>query len=510
MWLKTNIFDNYYIKSLNNDEKNIIFYLGTVENANFTGIFKINTSIISNAVNLNEDIVKEILTKFENDNICHYDYNSQTIIFNKNEFLGFREHLNQKTEIKLQNTFDLLNEELKDKICEKFADLKPYYLDQNVTQIMTDIIKKLSQIKRKYKENDTLSTHYLKVIKNETEVLINEILKTQNEFSDTLIYNINNKYNKNINVKKINTKDTLSNKNESNGINENLTLKTKRGRPKKSNVEEFTMITERDGKPHYTKIAAVQVDDAGKELYANKNKKFKSTVKAEDVNYNLVSEKFYEIAKSDNMDKKWYELLEKAISNYYSFRKSQGWVMNRTLEQDITKNFNENLYLQKYRNEKQKTTVIEKIETNFNQNNFNHNHQPTEAQDGHSNSNNFNRNVSDIDNNGNNDKPYQQQENKGIARDFGPEQPIEQETNQRAGRGQISENGANKTKEFERRKEGQTEKEKEHRAGCEYYIRQFEGRPNTDYIVQLILKGIEKKYSDIYKYMPENGYFIIT
>jgi len=362
MFLKTNYWNNYYIKSLNNDEKNIISYLSTNEYTNYTGIIKISNKIIAEDLNLSIEDVNNALSKFANDNICYFDSETNYIIFNKCEFLSFRENLNLKTEMKLKSIFNNLPTKIKDAICVKFADLKPYFSEKKSIELTKNIISNLAEFKSIIGENDGVAVKYLISIKNQLEILINDMLEPQNEFSPQYYsYNINNI--KNSTENKIKKNNTPSNKKIE---TKNDTPKTKRGRPKKETkiYEDHFII--RDGKQF--KLGRVQVerlDVDGKQLYKPKSKYFKSVVKPEDVNYDKVKNMFLSYTKG--WSKEGIIAVENVVERYYSKRKSQNWIMNRTLEQDIQKWFNDDFTLKPYRKMSEKTQTIENIENKFNE-----------------------------------------------------------------------------------------------------------------------------------------------
>jgi hypothetical protein len=360
--IKTNYWNNYYIKSLNSDENNLLLYLATNDFANYSGIIKISNKIISADLGLSLELVNNILAKFTNDNICYFDSETNYLIFNKCEFFSFRENLNIKTEMKLKSIFNDLPERLKEIICVKFADLKPYFSEKKTLELTKNIILNLVEFKSIINKNDGVSVNNLIMIKKQVEILINDILEQQNEFSP--LYNsyiLNNL--KECTQNKLTKKDTPLNKKTAPKTEEK---KTKRGRPKKETKIYADHFIIRDGKQ--VKVGRIEVENCdidGKELFKPKNKYFKSVVKPEDVNYDMVKNMFY--AYTEGWSKEGKIEMSNVIEKYYSKRKSQNWVMNRTLEQDIQKWYESQFSLKPYRNMAEKTQIIENIEIKFNQ-----------------------------------------------------------------------------------------------------------------------------------------------
>jgi hypothetical protein len=360
--IKTNYWNNYYIKSLNSDENNLLLYLATNDFANYSGIIKISNKIISADLGLSLELVNNILAKFTNDNICYFDSETNYLIFNKCEFFSFRENLNIKTEVKLKSIFNELPERLKEIICVKFADLKPYFSEKKTLELTKNIILNLVEYKSIINKNDGVSVNNLIMIKNQVEILINDILEQQNEFSPQYYSFLNNNI-KNSTENKLTEKNTPLNKKIATKTEEK---KAKRGRPKKETKIYADHFIIRDGKQ--VKVGRIEVENCdidGKELFKPKNKYFKSVVKPEDVNYDMVKNMF--LSYTQGWSKEGLIAIDKVTARYFSKRKSQNWVMNRTLEQDIEKWFNDDLNLKPYRNMAEKTQIIENIEIKFNQ-----------------------------------------------------------------------------------------------------------------------------------------------
>ena len=225
-----------------------------------------------------------------------------------------------------------------------------------------NIILNLVEYKSIINKNDGVSVNNLIMIKKQVEILINDILEQQNEFSP--LYNsyiLNNI--KECTQNKLTKKDTPLNKKTAPKTEEK---KTKRGRPKKETKIYADHFIIRDGKQ--VKVGRIEVENCdidGKELFKPKNKYFKSVVKPEDVNYDMVKNMFY--AYTEGWSKEGKIEMSNVIEKYYSKRKSQNWVMNRTLEQDIQKWYESQFSLKPYRNMAEKTQIIENIEIKFNQ-----------------------------------------------------------------------------------------------------------------------------------------------
>lgn len=357
--IKTNYWNNNYIKSLNSYENNLLTYLATNDYTNYSGIIKITNYTISADLGFSLELVNDILAKFTNDNICYFDSETNYLIFNKCEFFSFRENLNVKTEIKLKSDFEKLPSRLKDILITKFADLKPYFSEKNMLELTKNIILNLAEIKAINRENEGVSVNNLIMIKNQVEILINDILNQQNEFSP--LYNsyiLNNI--KECTQNKIGEKNTpLYKKNAT-----KETPKTKRGRPKKETKIYADHFIVRDGKKvKVGQIEVVNCDIDGKEIFKPKNKYFKSVVKAEDVNYDLVKNMF--LTYTSGWSKEGLIEMSNVIEKYFSKRKSQGWVMNRTLEQDIQKWVESQFSLKPYFKMAENTQIIENIENKF-------------------------------------------------------------------------------------------------------------------------------------------------
>jgi hypothetical protein len=482
MFIKTNYWNNNYIKLLKSEENNLLTYLATNEFANYSGIIKITNRIISADLGFSLELVNDILAKFANDNICYFDSETNYIIFNKCEFLSFRENLNVKTEVKLKSDFEKLPSRLKEILVEKFADLKPYFSGKKMLELTKNIILNLAEIKAINKENEGVSVNNLIMIKNQVELLINDILNPQNEFSPQYYsYNINNI--KSSTENKINKKNTPSNK--KNATKE--TPKTKRGRPKKETKIYADHFIIRDGER--IKVGQIEVENCdidGKELFKPKNKYFKSKVNEADVNYDLVKNMFLSYAKG--WSKEGLIAIDKVIARYYEKRASQNWVMNRTLEQDIEKWFNDDLNLKSYRNMAEKTQTIENIENKFKQNEVDYKN--IEAK------NEFNRywNWADDNRVGTNNNYGGDATNRGVSDgNMGENQRVER-----------VEQRAEPIPKVPETRLGETEK-----LVVEKVYDSIKSYKNEDDGVQLLLRTMKNRGEHIHNYFVERGYFYI-
>lgn len=345
MFLKTNFLNNYYIKSLDQDQKNVIIYLASSNFSDFTGIFEVRIKNIAEDLGLSIERVNDAIAKFTNDNLCYFDSESNILIFNKVEFLSFRENLNSKTEVKLKNKFSALTTNLQELVSGKFADLKEVFETKKLTNYTVEVLHLLNKIKAAFDENDTLSVQQLILIKNQCESYINQLVTPQKEFNCS-IYNIYN--NKNIEYieNKLSEKDTLSNK--------NITKKTTENQKEKN-----TPQTKKVGRPKKQKSAFEITDANGKSLF-KPSRNFKSKVNKVDVNYQNVTEMFMQYAKNWSIDGQL--AMKEVIKKYYSTRESQNWIMSRTLEQDIKLWIDRNLSLKQYIVKEQKEQVINTIE----------------------------------------------------------------------------------------------------------------------------------------------------
>lgn len=492
MFIKTNYWKNNYIKSLNSDENKLLFFLATNEFSNYSGIIPISNKTISDSLGFSLELVNNILAKFTNDNICYFDSETNYLIFNKCEFFSFRENLNIKTEVKLKSIFNELPERLKEIICVKFADLKPYFSEKKTLELTKNIILNLVEYKSIINKNDGVSVNNLIMIKKQVEILINDILEQQNEFSP--LYNsyiLNNI--KECTQNKLTKKDTPLNKKTAPKTEEK---KTKRGRPKKETKIYADHFIIRDGKQ--VKVGRIEVENCdidGKELFKPKNKYFKSVVKAEDVNYDMVKNMFY--AYTEGWSKEGKIEMSNVIEKYYSKRKSQNWVMNRTLEQDIQKWYESQFSLKPYRNMAEKTQIIENIEIKFNQT------EKIEAKNefiGLGNGINSNRVWADSLNNRNNIFNSDGRTNLGnMAREEERETRKENERRERS-TSQTKENDGNVH---------QKQLTAEEIFFAERMFAILKNRENNDSAVQGLLQNMKSRGEHIHNYFVQRGYFYI-
>lgn len=345
MFLKTNFLNNYYIKSLDQDQKNVIFYLASNNLSDFTGIFEVRIKNIAEDLSLSIETVNDAIAKFTNDNLCYFDSESNIIIFNKSEFLSFRDNLNSKTEIKLKNKFSALTVKTQEIISEKFADLKEVFETKKLTSYTIEILHLLNKIKAAFDENDTLSIHQLNLIKNQCESLINQLVTPQKQLNCTIYNNILN--NKDIYIEnKLSKKNTLS----------------KEKKTTEKQEEKNTPQTKKVGRPKKQKSIYEITDSHGKSLF-KPSRKYKSKVNAADVDYKKVENMFMAYTTNWSIDGKI--AMESVIQDYYRLRASQNWVMSRTLEQDIQLWYERNLSIKSYRLYAQKEQVIDNIEDKF-------------------------------------------------------------------------------------------------------------------------------------------------
>ncbi len=343
-FINNSYFNNSYISNLDNDEKIVLFYLANNPLTNFTGICNINLKDISVSLKIENELISNIISKFQNDNILIFEDKFSTVIFLENEFWDFRKNLNQKTKTHLKKKIQSLPNEIKQMISDKNIDNLGQYVEYESAEV---VVMELMQILHKIDENklisDTLSTHLFNSVKNAIQRYENKRLNNINLINGTV-------YTNNINIIKKEKKVYTGNKLNSNNTlstPETISPKTEIYDPNKKRVGRPRKI--KDGYLHITKVyvndkgekvvsgtdMVEKTDYNGKKLFGLRKKDYISKVDKDKVNIDEVKSIFRENVAKYELTGRQLLITDKIANEYFDKRTSQQWRMSRTLKYDI-------------------------------------------------------------------------------------------------------------------------------------------------------------------------------
>lgn len=417
-FINNSYFNNSYISNLDNDEKIVLFYLANNPLTNFTGICNINLKDISVSLKIENELISNIISKFQKDNILIFEDKFSTVIFLENEFWDFRRNLNQKTKTHLKKKIQSLPNEIKQMISDKNIDNLGQYVEYESAEV---VVMELMQILHKIDENklisDTLSTHLFNSVKNAIQRYENKRLNNINLINDTVYtnnININKKEKKVYTGKKINSNNTLS-------TQETISSKTEIYDPNKKRVGRPRKI--KDGYLHITKVyvndkgekvvsgtgTVEKTDYNGKKLFGLRKKDYVSKVDKDKVNIDEVKTIFRENVAKYELTGRQLLISDKIANEYFDKRTSQQWRMSRTLKYDIMRWIVSNKVLKGIILEKKNQILKYKLSSEIDNKFHNHFNEIVEV-----NSGDF---IKYNNCNGNTNESEQERENKRLAKD---------------------------------------------------------------------------------------------